>query len=94
MVQVLAASMAVVAASAWLLASRWERPGRGAEHRVRLRAPRLIGRGFEASLFVQLLYPLLVVFAPGWAYQGWANWSSSFDALLQTVEASWCGCWG
>lgn len=32
-----------------------------------------------------LLYPLLVVFVPGWAYQGWLNWSSGIDVALQMV---------
>jgi protein-S-isoprenylcysteine O-methyltransferase Ste14 len=85
MIRLLAASMGVVVASAWLLASRWERPGRGAEHRVTLRVPRPIGLGFDGSLFAHLLYPLLVAIAPGWTYEGWANWSSSVDVPLQTA---------
>ena len=85
MIQRLAGSMAVVVASAWILASRWEQPGRGAEHRVRLRAPRLVGLGFNASLFAQLLYPLLVVIAPGRTYRGLANWSSSAAAPAQAA---------
>jgi protein-S-isoprenylcysteine O-methyltransferase Ste14 len=85
MIRFLAASMAVVAASTWLLTSRWERPGRKAEHRVRLRPPRLVFVGFNASLFAQLLYPLLVVIAPGWTYEGWTNWSTGVDAPLQTA---------
>ena len=85
MIRLLAASMGIVVAAVWLLISRWERPGRGAKHRVRLRAPRLVGLGFDGSLLAQLLYPLLVAIAPGWAYKGRANWSSSFDVPVQSA---------
>jgi len=32
-----------------------------------------------------LVYPILVVVAPGWGYDGWLNWSSGIDRILQTV---------
>lgn len=83
MVRLLAALMAAVVASVWVVVSRWERPGKGAQHRVKLRAPRLISLGFDVSLYTSLVYPVLVVIAPRWTYEGWGNWSSSTDAALQ-----------
>ena len=32
-----------------------------------------------------LVYPVLVVVAPGWGYDGWLNWSSGIDLILQAV---------
>jgi protein-S-isoprenylcysteine O-methyltransferase Ste14 len=32
-----------------------------------------------------LVYPVLVVAAPGWAYEGWLNWSTDIDLVLQAV---------
>jgi protein-S-isoprenylcysteine O-methyltransferase Ste14 len=83
MVRLLAALMTAVHASVWVFVSRWERPGKGAQHRVKLRAPRLIGLGFDVGLYASLSYPALVVIAPRWTYEGWGNWSSSIDAALQ-----------
>ena len=83
MVRLLAALMAAVHASAWVLVSRWERRGNGAQHRVKLRAPRLIRLGFDVGLYTSLVYPVLVVIAPRWTYEGWGTWSSSIDAALQ-----------
>jgi protein-S-isoprenylcysteine O-methyltransferase Ste14 len=82
MVRTTAALMTAVTASIWILVSRWERPGRRAQHRVRLHSPPLVRLG-DASLYIALVYPLLVVIAPSWTYDGWANWSSSMDAVLQ-----------
>jgi protein-S-isoprenylcysteine O-methyltransferase Ste14 len=76
--------MAAANASAWVVVSRWESPGKGAQHRVTLRAPRLIGLGFDVPLYTSLVYPVLVVVAPRWAFEGWGNWSSRRDAALQT----------
>jgi protein-S-isoprenylcysteine O-methyltransferase Ste14 len=84
-IRLLAGSMALVASSAWLLISRWERPGTRAEHRVRLRAPPLIKHGFDVALFAQLVYPILVLIAPDWTYEGPANWSWSIDVPAQTA---------
>jgi protein-S-isoprenylcysteine O-methyltransferase Ste14 len=84
-VQSLAAFMAAVNAAAWILASRWERPGRGTELRIPLRPPPLIRWGSDLMQVAPLLYPLFVVFVPSWAYQGWLNWSSGIDAALQVV---------
>lgn len=83
MVRLVAAVMAAVNASAWVVVSRWERPGKSATYRVRLRAPRLIGLGFDVGLFSSLVYPLLVAVAPRWTFAGWGNWSSRGDAALR-----------
>lgn len=83
MVRLLAAVMAAVNASAWVVVSRWERPGTRAQHRVKLRAPRLIGLGFDIGLYSSLVYPVLVVVAPRWTFEGWGNWSSRRDGALQ-----------
>jgi protein-S-isoprenylcysteine O-methyltransferase Ste14 len=32
-----------------------------------------------------MLYPVLAVVAPGWAYEGWLNWSSGIDLVLQAA---------
>jgi protein-S-isoprenylcysteine O-methyltransferase Ste14 len=85
MVRLLAALIAATNASAWLLISRWERPGRSAELRAGLRAPRLIDRPGDVAQVAPLVYPFLVVIAPGWAYEGWTNWSSGIDGVLQAV---------
>lgn len=83
MVRMLAVLMAAVHVSAWVLVSRWERPGKEAQHRVRLRPPRLIRLGFDVGLYASLLYPVLVAIAPRWTYEGWGTWSSSVDGALQ-----------
>jgi protein-S-isoprenylcysteine O-methyltransferase Ste14 len=84
-IQVLAAFMAAANLAAWILASRWERPGRDAELRVALRPPPLIRWGSDLIQVVPLLYPGLVVFAPRWGYEGSLNWSSGIDVALQMV---------
>ena len=83
--QFLAALMTAAHGAIWVLGSRWERPGRDARLRVRLQPPRLIGRGGDLAQVVPLLYPALVVVAPGWGYDGWLNWSSGIDPLLQGI---------
>jgi protein-S-isoprenylcysteine O-methyltransferase Ste14 len=82
-IRLVAAVMAAIHASAWVLVSRWERPGKGARHRVELRPPRLVRVGFDVSLYTALAYPVLVVIAPRWTYEGGGTWSSSLDAALQ-----------
>jgi protein-S-isoprenylcysteine O-methyltransferase Ste14 len=82
-IRLLAALMAAVNASAWVAVSRWESPGRRAQHRVKLRAPRLIKLGFRVGLYTSLVYPVLVVVAPRWTFEGWGNWSSRRDGALQ-----------
>ena len=84
-VQLLAAVMAATNAAAWVLGSRWERPGYGAELRARLQSPPLIGRGGDLVQVAPFVYPVLVVVAPGWAYEGWLNWSTEIDLVLQAV---------
>ena len=83
--QLLAALMSVAHGAIWWLVSRWERPGRAARLRARLRPPALIGRGGDLAQVVPLLYPAVVVVAPGWGYDGWLNWSSGIDLLLQGI---------
>ena len=83
--QLLAALMTAAHAVLWMLASRWERPGRDAPLRAPLRPPPLIGRGGDLAQVVPLLYPILVVVAPGWGYHGWPNWSSRIDLVLQGI---------
>lgn len=34
---------------------------------------------------VPLLYPVFVVVAAGWGYEGWLNWSSGIDLPLQVI---------
>jgi protein-S-isoprenylcysteine O-methyltransferase Ste14 len=84
-VQLLAALMAAVHAVVWVLGSRWERPGRGAELRVRISPPPLLGRGGDLAQVIPLAYPVLVVIAPGWGYDGGLNWSSRIDPSLQAM---------
>jgi protein-S-isoprenylcysteine O-methyltransferase Ste14 len=85
LVQLLAAVMAAANAAAWVLWSRWERPGCGVELRARLQPPALVGRGGDLAQVAPLAYPVLVVVAPGWAYEGWLNWSTEVDVVLQAV---------
>jgi protein-S-isoprenylcysteine O-methyltransferase Ste14 len=90
MVRLLAAVMAAVNASVWVVVSRWESPGKGAQHRVTLRAPRLIRLGFDLSLYSSLVYPVFVVVAPRWTVEGSANWSSRRDGAVQACGlVSW-----
>ena len=85
LVQLLAAVMAATNASAWVLWSRWERPGYGVELRARVRPLPLIGRGGDVAQVVPFVYPVLVVVAPGWAYEGWLNWSTGIGLALQAA---------
>jgi len=82
-VQLLAVLMGAAQALVWILVSRWERPGRAARLRASLRLPPLAVRGSYVALVIPLLYPAVVVIAPGWGYEGWLNWSSRIDAALQ-----------
>jgi protein-S-isoprenylcysteine O-methyltransferase Ste14 len=34
---------------------------------------------------VPFVYPVLVVVVPGWAYEGWLNWSTGIDLVLQAA---------
>jgi protein-S-isoprenylcysteine O-methyltransferase Ste14 len=77
--------MAAVNATSWVFWSRWERPGYGVELRARLEPPPLISRGGDLAQVAPLVYPVLVVAAPGWAYEGWLNWSTDIDRVLQAV---------
>ncbi|HEX6234773.1 MAG TPA: isoprenylcysteine carboxylmethyltransferase family protein [Jiangellaceae bacterium] len=77
--------MTVVNAAMWVLVSRWERPGRTAPVRAKLRPPAVIGWGGDLAQVVPLLYPVVVVVAPGWGYGGWLNWSSGIDLVLQGI---------
>ena len=83
MVRLIATVMAAVNASTWIAVSRWESLGKRAQHRVKLRAPRLVRLGFDLGLYSSLVYPVLVVVAPRWTFEGWGNWSSRRDGALQ-----------
>lgn len=83
--QLLAVLMTVAHSAVWLLVSRWERPGRHARLRAKLRPPATVGRGGDLAQVVPLLYPAVVIVAPSWGYHGWFNWSSGVDVLLQGV---------
>jgi protein-S-isoprenylcysteine O-methyltransferase Ste14 len=84
-IQVLAAVMTATNVATWMLWSRWERPGHGVELQARLEPPRLIGWGGALAQVGPLVYPAFVVVAPGWAYEGWLNWSTGIDLVLQSV---------
>ena len=84
-VQLLAAAMTATNAAVWVLASRWERPGHGVELRARVQPLPLIGRGGDLVQVAPFVYPVLVVVAPGWAYEGWLNWSTEIEPVLQAV---------
>jgi protein-S-isoprenylcysteine O-methyltransferase Ste14 len=77
--------MAATNATAWVLSSRWERPGYRVELQARLQPHPLFGRGGDLAQVAPLVYPVLVVVAPGWAYEGWLNWSTEIDPVLQAV---------
>jgi hypothetical protein len=78
--------MAATNAAAWVLGSRWERAGSGVELRAGLQTPPLIGRGGSDMVqVVPFVYPILVVVAPGWAYEGWLNWTTEIDQVLQVI---------
>lgn len=77
--------MAATNAAAWMLWSRWERPGYEVELRARLQPLPLLRRGGNLIQIAPLVYPILVVSAPGWAYEGWFNWSTGTDPVLQAV---------
>lgn len=81
--QLLATLMTVTHGAIWLLVSRWERPGRVARLRAKMRPPALVGRGGDLAQVVPLLYPVVVIVAPGWGYDGWLHWSSDINLLLQ-----------
>lgn len=83
--QVLAVLMTVVNGAMWVLVSRWERPGRIARVRAKLLPPAFIRWGGDLAQVVPLLYPVVVVVAPGWGYDGWFNWSSGIDLVLQGI---------
>jgi protein-S-isoprenylcysteine O-methyltransferase Ste14 len=84
-VQLLSVLVGGIHGGVWVLLSRWERPGRTARLRARLPSPPLAVRGGYLALLVPLLYPVIVVVAPRWAYDGWLNWSSRIDGVLQRV---------
>ncbi len=77
--------MAATNAAAWVLSSRWERPGYGGELRTRLQPHPVIDWGGDLAQVAPLVYPVMVVVAPGWAYEGWLNWSTEIDLVLQAV---------
>lgn len=82
-VRLLAVLMGAAHCVVLLLGTRWERPGRTTRLRASLRRPPLAVRGGYVALVVPLLYPVVVVIAPGWVYDGPLNWSSRIDVPLQ-----------
>jgi protein-S-isoprenylcysteine O-methyltransferase Ste14 len=84
-VQLLAVLMGTVHGVVWVLGSRWERHGRTAVLRASLDLPGLVVRGGNMAMVIPLLYPVVVVIAPEWGYQGWLNWSSRLDVVLQAL---------
>lgn len=84
-IQSLAALMAAANAAVWVVWSRWERPGYDLELRARLQPLPFIGRGGDVVQVVPLLYPVVVIVAPGWAYEGRLNWSSGIDPIVQAI---------
>ena len=50
-----------------------------------LRPPALIRWAGDLAQVVPLVYPIVVVVAPGWGYDGWLNWSAGVDLLLQGI---------
>ena len=83
--QLLAVLMTVVNGAMWVLVSRWERPGRAARLRAKLRPPAFISWGGDLAQVAPLLYPVVVVVAPVWGYDGWLNWSFGIDLALQCI---------
>lgn len=85
-IRVIGAAMATTNAAAWVLGSRWERAGSGVELRAGLPTPPFIGRGGSDLIqVVPFAYPILVVVTPAWAYEGWLNWSTEIDPVLQAL---------
>jgi protein-S-isoprenylcysteine O-methyltransferase Ste14 len=84
-IQLLAAVMAATNVAVWVVWSRWERPGYGLELRAQVNPLPLIGRGGDLVQIVPLVYPVLAVIGPGWAYEGWLNWSTDIDLALQAA---------
>jgi protein-S-isoprenylcysteine O-methyltransferase Ste14 len=82
-VQLLAVLLGATHGVVWVLASRWERTGRTARLRASLPPPPEAIRAGYGVLVVPLLYPVVVVIVPGWAYEGSLNWSSRIDVALQ-----------
>jgi protein-S-isoprenylcysteine O-methyltransferase Ste14 len=89
-VQLLAVLLVVAHGVVWGLGSRWERSGRTAPLRASLHAPLAVRAGY-AALVAALLYPAVVVVSPEWGYEGWLNWSSPVDLVLQGAGL---GLWG
>ena len=77
--------MAASNAAAWVLWSRWERPGYDLELRARVNPLPVVSRGGDLVQVVPIVYPVLVVVVPGWAYEGSMNWSTGIDLVLQAA---------
>ena len=89
-VRFLAMVMGAAHGTLWLLAARWEAPGREVEVRARLPRPPAWVRAGYIALVLPLVYPAVVAIAPGWGYAGPLNWSSPIDSILQAVGvAAW-----
>lgn len=84
-VRLLAAAMAATHLLAWVLWSRWERPGRDAQLRAAIRPAAPVGWASDLLQVTPLVYPLLVVVAPRFGYDTWLNWSSGLDGILLSL---------
>lgn len=69
----------------WLLAARWEAPGRVVTVRAHLSRPPGWVRAGYVALVVPLVYPAVVAIAPEWAYAGAWGWSSPVDTTLRAI---------
>ena len=85
LVRLVAVVMAASNAAAWVLWSRWERPGYDLELRARVNPLPVVSRGGDLVQVVPIVYPVLVVVVPGWAYEGSMNWSTGIDLVLQAA---------
>lgn len=89
-IRLLALVMGAAQVTFWLLAVRWEAPGREVDVRARLPRPPAWVRAGYFALVVPLVYPAVVAVTPGWGYAGPLNWSSPVDAILQSIGvAAW-----
>ena len=84
-VRLLSVLLIVVHGVVWAVVSRWERPGRSAPLRAGSPVPRLVVAGGNVAMVIPPLYPVVVVAAPAWGYEGPLNWSSRIDVPLQVA---------
>ncbi len=94
-IRILAATMAVCHAGAWVLASRWVRAGKTATLRARFgtekdRGRRVLSVAGDVALVAVLVYPVVVVAVPSISYGTAVDWSGSFARGIQAFGlAAW-----